>query len=101
MHRYPSDFFHFLCNFLLVSMFLSLDWRAADHVFFLPQSKRNSWCLTMPAKQGKKEVVPPFDHWKLIAEIIIGIRIFQFPFCVFLLQISRALHPRISALNLS
>jgi hypothetical protein len=55
----------------------------------------------MPAKQGKKEVVPPFDHWKLIVEIIIGIRIFQFPFCVFLLQISRALHPRISALNLS
>ena len=101
MHPYPSNFFPFLCNFLLVSMFLSLDWRAANHIFFLPQSKGNNWCLTVPAKEGKKGVVPPFDHWKLIAEIKIGIRIFESSFCVFLLQISRDLHPRISALNLS
>jgi hypothetical protein len=28
------------------------------------------------AMEGKKGVVPPFDQWKLIAEIRIGIRIF-------------------------
>jgi len=37
----------------------------------------------VPAKEGKKGVVPPFDHWKLIAEIKIGIRIFESSFCVF------------------
>jgi hypothetical protein len=55
----------------------------------------------VPAMEGKKGVVPPFGSLKLIAKIRIGIRIFQFPFCVFLLQISRDLHPRINVLNLS
>jgi hypothetical protein len=49
--------------------------------------------------EGKKRDVPPFDQWKIIVEIRIEIRIFQFLFCVFLLQISRDLHPRINALN--
>jgi len=34
IHPYPSNFFpFFFANFLLVSMFLLLDWRAADHAF--------------------------------------------------------------------
>jgi hypothetical protein len=39
-------------------------------MFFLPQSKENSWCLTVPANEGKKGVVPPFDRWKVIAGIL-------------------------------
>jgi hypothetical protein len=33
--------------------------------------------------EGKKRDVPPFDQWKIIAEIRIEIRIFQFLFCIF------------------
>jgi len=55
-----------------------------QNMFLLTHFKGNSWCLMVPAMEGKKGVVPPFDQWKLIAEIIIGIRIFRFPF-VFLL----------------
>jgi hypothetical protein len=35
------------------------------------------------AMEGKKGDVPPFDQWKLIAEIRIGIKIFQFSFFAF------------------
>jgi hypothetical protein len=38
----------------------------------------------VPVIEIKKGVVPPFDQWKLIAEIRIGIRIFQFSFFAFL-----------------
>jgi hypothetical protein len=48
-------------------MFLLLDWRAANHIFIAP-FKGNSWCLMVPAMEGKKGVVPPFDQWKLSAE---------------------------------
>jgi len=37
----------------------------------------------IPAIEGKKGVIPPFDQWKLIAKIRIGIRIFQFLFLRF------------------
>jgi hypothetical protein len=37
----------------------------------------------IPAMEGKKGVVPSFDQWKLISEIKIGIRIFQFLFLCF------------------
>jgi len=44
----PADFFPFLYNFLLVSMILSLDFEAADHVFFQLQSKGdNSFCASL------------------------------------------------------
>jgi hypothetical protein len=70
MHPSPSEFFPFLCNFLLVSRILSLDFLELQTTFFLPRSKGNSWCLTVPAKEGKKGVIPPFDHWKIIVGII-------------------------------
>jgi hypothetical protein len=52
-------------------------------MFLLPHFKGNSWCLMVPAMEGKKGVVPPFDLWKLTAEIRIGIRIFLFSFAFF------------------
>jgi hypothetical protein len=36
--------------------------------FLLTHFKGNSWCLMVPAMEGKKGVVPPFDQWKLSAE---------------------------------
>jgi hypothetical protein len=55
----------------------------------------------VPAMEGKKGVVPPFDQWKLSAENQNRNQNISVFFCVFLLQISRDLHPRINALNLS
>jgi hypothetical protein len=49
-------------------MFLSLDWRAVDHVFFLPQFKGNSWCLMVPAMEGQKGVAPSSNYWKEITD---------------------------------
>jgi hypothetical protein len=45
-------------------------------MFLLPHFKGSSWCFIVTAMEGKKGVVPPFDQWKLIAEIRIEIRIF-------------------------
>jgi hypothetical protein len=53
-----------------------------------------------PAMKRKKGVVPPFDKWKLSAENQNRNQNILIFFAFFLLQISRDLHPRISALNL-
>jgi len=39
-----------------------------ETTFLLIHFKGNSWCLMVPAMEGKKGVVPPFDQWKLSAE---------------------------------
>jgi hypothetical protein len=39
-----------------------------ETMFLLIHFKGNSWCLMVPAMEGKKGVVPPFDQWKLSAE---------------------------------
>jgi len=56
----------------------------------------------VPAMEGKKGAIPPLDQWKLSAENQnrnknISVSFLHF----FLLHISRDLHPRINALNLS
>jgi hypothetical protein len=71
-------------------------------MFLLIHFKGNSWCLMVPAMEGKKGAVPPLDQWKLNAENQnrnknISVSFLHF----FLLHISRDLHPRINALNLS
>ena len=66
LHSYPGFSFLLYAMSCLVSMFLLLDWRAANHVFIAP-FKGNSWCLMVPAMEGKKGVVSPFDQWKLSA----------------------------------
>jgi hypothetical protein len=71
-------------------------------MFLLPHFKGNSWYLMVPAMKGKKGVVPPFDQWKRSAENQNRNQNISVSFLLlFLLQISRDLHPRINALNLS
>jgi hypothetical protein len=57
LHNYPSFSFLLPAISYLVSMFLSLDWRA-DHVF-IASFQRKSWCLVVTAMERKKGVVPP------------------------------------------
>jgi hypothetical protein len=48
-------------NFLLVSMFVLLIGELQT-TFLLIHFKGNSWCLMVPAMEGKKGAVPPFDQ---------------------------------------
>jgi hypothetical protein len=61
--------------------------------FFLPQSKGNSWCLTVPAMEGHKGVTPSSNYWKVITRII---RIFWFPILFYLIVSNLELYPRLA-----
>jgi hypothetical protein len=80
----PAQLAVFFLSFLseisyLVSMFLSLEWRAADHVF-IASFQREQLALW----KERKEPHHPLKNWKEIKhEHKIKIRIWQFPFYVF------------------
>ena len=92
----PSDFFPFFsANSCCFSFIITPDFWSWKARFCCLISKGAAGPMegkkraTPSSKTGKKSDVK-HQH---------KIRILQFPFCVFLLQISRDLHPRINALN--
>jgi hypothetical protein len=90
----------FFVNFLLVSMFLLLDWRAADHIFIASFQRKQ--LVPHGPSYGKKERscttlwITETNCWNQNRNQNISVS-----FLCFLLQISRDLHPRINVLNLS